>query len=149
VPNERLRARGFSAEYFPQFHGNAQIANLSLAILPPRKNPDAAACAPGRQSRCPHFAASSSQRFRKTLELARMTCKYLSLLEARSQSLLSCHNFALALPPFGRKPISEIAQTARMHLKRFGFNAILSAASPTTFHKFASRDPQDRTRHHL
>jgi hypothetical protein len=48
VPSERLPARGFSAEYFPQFYGDAQIANLSFAILPPRKNPDAAACALGR-----------------------------------------------------------------------------------------------------
>jgi hypothetical protein len=48
VPNERLPGRGFSAEYFPQFYGNAQDREPSLAILPPRKNPDAAACALGR-----------------------------------------------------------------------------------------------------
>jgi hypothetical protein len=44
MPKERLPARGFSAEYFPQFHDSGNTANLSLAILPPRKNPDAAAC---------------------------------------------------------------------------------------------------------
>jgi hypothetical protein len=48
MPNERLPACGFSAEYFPQFHGTRNTTKLSLAIRPPRKNPDAAACALSR-----------------------------------------------------------------------------------------------------
>jgi hypothetical protein len=44
MPNERLRSCGISAEYFPQFHDIRDNTNLSLAIPPPRKNPDAAAC---------------------------------------------------------------------------------------------------------
>jgi hypothetical protein len=44
MPSETLPARGFSAEYFPQFHGIRQHDELLLAIVPPRKNPDAAAC---------------------------------------------------------------------------------------------------------
>jgi hypothetical protein len=43
MPNEKLPARGFSAEYFPQFHGIGHTAKLLLAIPPPPKNPDAAA----------------------------------------------------------------------------------------------------------
>jgi hypothetical protein len=48
VPNKTLPARGISAEFFPQFHDIGHIADLSLAIRPPRKNPDAAACRLGR-----------------------------------------------------------------------------------------------------
>jgi hypothetical protein len=50
MPHERLPARGFSAEYFPQFHGIRQTHEPVPAILAPRKNPDAAACVLSRQS---------------------------------------------------------------------------------------------------
>jgi hypothetical protein len=42
MPNETLPARGFSAEYFPQLHGIGSRHETALAMLPPRKNPDAA-----------------------------------------------------------------------------------------------------------
>jgi hypothetical protein len=45
MPNERLPVRGFSAEYFPQFHDFGQPHELLLAIVRPRKNPVAAAWA--------------------------------------------------------------------------------------------------------
>jgi hypothetical protein len=59
------------------------------------------------------------------------------LLETQSKSLASRRSFALARPPFGRKRVSEIALSARMQLKRFGFNAILSAACEAAAAKFA------------
>jgi hypothetical protein len=47
------RTKGYRAaaslrNIFRNFMALANIANLSLAILPPRKNPDAAACRLGR-----------------------------------------------------------------------------------------------------
>jgi hypothetical protein len=66
MTSERLRSCGFSKEYFPQFHGTGQRHELALAIRPPHKNPDAAACVGGRKLRCHHSALGSSQRRRKT-----------------------------------------------------------------------------------
>jgi hypothetical protein len=48
TPNETLPACGFSAEYFPQFHGVRVRRERPRAIVPPRKNPDAATCALSR-----------------------------------------------------------------------------------------------------
>jgi hypothetical protein len=44
VPNGRLPARGFYAEYFRNFMASVGATKLLPAIPPPRKNPDAAAC---------------------------------------------------------------------------------------------------------
>jgi hypothetical protein len=136
VPHERLPARGVSAEFFPQFHGIVQTTNLLLAIPPPRKNPDAAPCGLSRKTACHQFAAGSPQRCRKALKLARMTCKYLSLIEISSKSLASCLAFALAFPSFSHMRISEIAQSTGMQLKRFSCNAIFSAACEAAAAKF-------------
>jgi hypothetical protein len=107
TPNETLPARGFSAEYFPQFHGIGGTTEMSLAMWPPRKNPDAAACAGSRQIRFRQFALGSPQRCRKTLKWASMICKYLSLMEIRSKSPVSCPGFAAARTRFGRKRIKS------------------------------------------
>jgi hypothetical protein len=122
------RRAAFLRNIFRDFMASVDTTNLSRAILPPRKNPDAAACVLSRQIRCPHLALGSSQRRRKTFKWASMICKYLSLIEIRSKSLVSRLGFAVACPPFGRKRISGIARSARMRLKRFICNAILSAA---------------------
>jgi hypothetical protein len=65
-----------------------------------------------------------------------MPCKYLSLLEIRSKCRVSCRDFAASLSPLGRKRVSEIAKSADMQLKRFSFNAILSAACEAAAAKF-------------
>jgi hypothetical protein len=53
----------------------------------------------------------------------------LSLIEIEPKSPASRRSFAVARPPFGRKRISEIAQSERMRLKHFSCNAISSVAA--------------------
>jgi hypothetical protein len=71
-PKERLPERGFSAEYFPQFHGGRQPADFVHAIPPPHKKPDPAACDVSRKWHalraanamppvCPWFVATLPQ----------------------------------------------------------------------------------------
>jgi hypothetical protein len=61
----------------------------------------------------------------------------LSLLEGRSKTRVSCRGFAAACPPFGRMRVSEIAESPRMHHKRFSYKAILSAACAAAAAKFS------------
>jgi hypothetical protein len=58
------------------------------------------------------------------------------LLEVRSKTLVSCRSFAAAYLPFGRMRVSEIAESGRMHLKRFSCNAISSATGAAAAAKF-------------
>jgi hypothetical protein len=51
--------------------------------------------------RCRDFAPGSPQRYRKTLEWTNIGCKSLSLMEIRSETLVSRRSFAAAFPPFG------------------------------------------------
>src|SRR6201991_2784885 len=103
--------------------------DLSLCHRAAAQKPDAAARRLGCERRCRHFAPGSSQRCRKALKLANVACKYLSLKEIRSKTMVSCLGFAVAFSPFSRKRVCEIARSSRMHLKRFNFNAILSAGN--------------------
>jgi hypothetical protein len=145
MPGIRLPACGFSAEYFPQFHGIGQLRESAACHPAAVEKSRCGRMGLGGRIRCRDFAAGSPQRYRKTVRCESMTCKYLSLLEARSKSPVCCRSFALARGPFGRKRVSEIAESARMRLKRFGCNAILSAALPSIFQNFASSDAQDKT----
>jgi hypothetical protein len=136
VPSERLPPCGFSAESFPQFRGARQHHDIIT------RHPAAAQkskCGPMRwkpKTGCHHSASGSSQRYRKPLTCAKMTCKYLSLLGIRSKSQLSRPSFAAAFEPFDRKRVSGIAQSAHMRLKRLDFNAILYASLRSRCSKF-------------
>jgi hypothetical protein len=99
MPDETLPARGFSAEYFPQFDGTRQHRDSVTCHPPPRKNPDAAACVGKPGKRCRQFAFGLPQRCRKPLEVASMIYKCLSLMEIRSKNPVCCLGFAAA---FGR-----------------------------------------------
>jgi hypothetical protein len=140
VPKERLPACGVSAEYFPQFHGSRRdrggVARHRAAAQKSRSGRMPFRPLITMSQFCPWFAATESQAAYRPLKSARVVCKHLSLLEIRSKNLVSCHGFALACPPFGRKGVSEIARSAGMQLKRFSCNAILSAAREAARAKF-------------
>jgi hypothetical protein len=89
-PTKRYRRAAFLRNIF---------RNLTalVAIPPPRKNPDAAACVGKPGKRCHQFAFGLPQRCRKPLEVASMI--YLNLIEIRSKNPVSCLDFAAA---FGR-----------------------------------------------
>jgi hypothetical protein len=82
------------------------------------------------------LAATQSQAAYLPLKLAKIACKYLSLIEIRSKSLVSCRSFVVSLPPLGRNTSSQIARPPGMHHKRFSCNAILSAACEAAEAKF-------------
>jgi hypothetical protein len=132
VPNERLPARGISAEFFPQFHG-IRCQREPAACHPAAAQKSRCGRMPFRplitmSQFCPWFAATESQAAYPPLTSARIAVKYLILIAIRSKSLIACLCFVVCLPPLGRKSISQIARSARMQLKRFSCNAILSAA---------------------
>jgi hypothetical protein len=96
VPKQTLPVCGFFAEFFPQFHGIRQRHEAVACHRAAAQKPDAAARRLGCERRCRHFAPGSSQRCRKALKLANMTCNCLSLKEIRLKNLLCRLGFAVA-----------------------------------------------------
>jgi hypothetical protein len=109
MPKQPLPARGFSAEYFPRFHGARQRDEPWPAIVPPRKNSDAAAWVGSARIRCRDFAAGSPQRYRKTLTWTNISCKRLSLIAITSKSLASGRGLAAA---FHRSAATRVSESA-------------------------------------
>jgi hypothetical protein len=90
VPNERLPARGFSAEFFPHFHGIRQYREPAACHPAAAKK---SGCGPmpfkpliATSQFCPWFAATKSQAATPSRELAKIACKYLSSIEIRSKA---------------------------------------------------------------